>query len=115
MKSFKRAFWVFCVLSLAWNANSYRLDVRERASIERWTYETSPDGRYTLAFGRSGDWVWVRLREKGNTEVLADRWFKNREQHWVYWRDNQVSYSRGSEGPIYLPPMWLEKWFAKLP
>ena len=117
MKKIRSFFWGICLVVASWHVISYGLDVQRRASIERWRYEDSPDGRYTLAYGRApDDWVWVRLRRKGESEVLADRWFQSRDQNWVAWSDDDVYYQRGGyEKPIRLPPIWLEEWFAKLP
>ena len=117
MKKLKWAFWVTCLLIAAWNINAYRLGVEGRASVEKWTYEDSPDGRYTIAYGIGpGYWLWVQLRRKGETEVLADRWFESKEPYEAAWVDDHVRYSRYSaDAPIHLPPIWLERWLAKLP
>ncbi|QNK74478.1 hypothetical protein H7F36_04370 [Variovorax sp. PAMC28562] len=119
-EAMKRLKWValgICLLIAAWNINAYRLGVEGRASVQRWTYKNSPDGRYTLAYGTGlGNWIWVRLRRSGETEVLADRWFESTEPNWVFWDADHVSYSRyDATGPIHLPPNWLDNWLAKLP
>ena len=118
MKKLKVAFWLICFLIACWNVDSYRLGVERRALIDtwKWTYSDSPDGQYTLAFGSGyGDWVWVKLRRKGDSEVLADRWFETPFLNIVFWRDDRVAYRRDTGDVIYLPPIWLEKWMAKLP
>lgn len=117
MKKLGWGFWFLCLLVAAWNINTYRLGVEGRSSVYKWTYEDSPDGRYTLAYGDSpGYWVWVQLRRKGDTEVLADRWFNSQQPYEAIWLANYVRYSPyDAHRPIDLPPMWLEKWFAMLP
>lgn len=119
MKMLKRTLWIIGLLIVTWNLISYSLDVRFRASIDEWQHFDSPDGRYTLSYGSApNDWVWVQLRHKGEDEVLADRWFKSFsiDPHSASWSESHVYYQRGGYGsPIYLPPIWLEKWLAKLP
>jgi hypothetical protein len=119
MKQLKWTLWISVLLIVSWNVISYSLDVRFRASIDEWQYLDSPDGRYTMAYGSApNDWVWVQLRHKGADEVLADRWVKDysREPHSASWNEGYVFYQGGGFNPvIHLPPIWLEKWFAKLP
>ncbi|QNK74477.1 hypothetical protein H7F36_04365 [Variovorax sp. PAMC28562] len=117
MKKFKWVLLVICLLLVGWNVNAYKLGIEGRASIKKWTYEESPDGQYTLAYGDGpGYWVWVRLRKKGGDEVLADRWFESKEPYKSAWLGDRVYYSHyDADGPIYLPPVWLEKWLARLP
>jgi hypothetical protein len=117
MKKLKWTFWGICFVIAAWNINAYRLGVEGRASVEKWTYEDSPDGRYTLAYGYApDDWCRVQLRRNGESEVLADRWFQSQQPTKLAWSEQSVYYQRGGdEKPIRLPPIWLEKWFAKLP
>lgn len=117
MKKLKWAFGIICLLLVAWNLNAYRLGIEGRTSVEKWTYEDSPDGRYTLAYGEGpGNWVWARLYRKGAEEIIADRWFESREPNKAAWDDDRVYYSRyDANGPIYLPSIWFEKWLARLP
>lgn len=117
MKKLKWILWIVCMLIAFWNLNAYRVGIADRNLIHQWETKDSPDGHYTLAIGNGpGNWVWIRLRRQGKSEVLADRWFKSTEPNWVFWDTDHVSYSRyDSTGPIYLPPNWLERWLAKLP
>ena len=115
---FKRSLWVFCILVVCINANTYRLGVERRALTNTWTwtYIDSPSGQYTLAFGVGfRDWTWVKLRRKGDSEVLADRWFETPFSMEADWRDDRVYFRQDTADAIYLPPIWLEKWMAKLP
>ena len=114
----KRSLWTFCILVVCLNANTYRLGVERRAFVDtwKWTYSNSPDGQYTLAVGVGfRDWTWVKLRRKGDSEVLADRWFETSAPTKEFWQDDRVTYRTDTADAIYLPPIWLEKWMAKLP
>ena len=114
----KRSLWACCILVVCLNANTYRLGVERRTLTNTWTwtYSDSPDGRYTLAFGEGyGNWVWVKLRKKGGNEVLADRWFYAPFTMNAFWDGDRVFFRKDTADAIYLPPIWVEKWLAKLP
>ena len=109
---------VLAVIAGLWTAFFYVDGVLDR----RWIIQhnafktfTSPDGRYRLEHAvTSPDFHWMRLYRNGDSEVIADRRFRDDPPFRINWYEDSVNVGGADESTISLPPHWWERWTAKL-
>ncbi|MCX4144786.1 MULTISPECIES: hypothetical protein [Paraburkholderia] len=117
--------WVTRIASVAvlWIAVNYWIgaDLRSKAHDCRKT--PSDGGRYIAELcllrwnpGNDSDYVG-RVYDAKNSELLAERTFSTPVPELSWWKEDNVSFSRGGDDSswVILPPSLYDRLLAKLP